>query len=629
MTLRKTVTQANCSGSRLLDGLCPDEASAFMEAMNAKSDKILKKAERLRDLIQDLKLVHSVIGRTDFVQELDNAAATQTKMVFLVCTWTAMIFHSNPATWHATSAGRASLASLKSVVTSVDAAPDMLAMERQLDTAIWKQLRVDLKMPAPSEAQAPAPATASGQLTGQSDPTSGQNMLAPPSGPAALAAAAVAPASASGPEVLAAAAAALPSAPTPATAPASDDDTLNLLAALGGDDPSDAAVASAPASGPEVLAAAAALPSASTLAAAPASGLGGDDLSDAAVDSAPASGPEQLAPPAADIASQETVPGAPITRSPEVVQLDADAAAETLVDVSPPQSPAVEIRRDPAADNTAECEEAARIVAAASTASGPNGPPAVIVAQLARWGRRPAQVAAQDPALLATVSIEQGAPEIAGDPQVGPPALAAQVGAGTTTASGRQVPAAPAEQPDKRRRLWAPTAFKSAPVTPPASMPAPPASQQASVLGAVPPASMPPPAPPASAPPTTGAKRRRTIKQIEGQAALAMYAAVPSPAPAPKPVPAVVPAAVALPPPPVRAASAAPAITASGQPEPKSKSKSGTSPATGDPGKATHKGRGKAKDKAQPKPSLLARVGAASAAYRAANAEQAPGADME
>ena len=578
MTLRKTVTQVNCSGSRLLDGLCPDEAPALMEAMGAKYDKILKKAERLRDLIKDLKLVHSVIGRTDFVQELDNAAATQTKMVFLVCTWTAMIFHSNPATWHATSAGRASLASLKSVVTSVDAAPDMLAMERQLDTAIWKQLRVDLKMPAPSEAQAPAPATASGQLTGQSDPTSGQNMLAPPSGPAALAAAAVAP---------------------------------------------------APASGPEVLAAAAALPSASTLAAAPASGLGGDDLSDAAVDSAPASGPEQLAPPAADIASQETVPGAPITRSPEVVQLDADAAAETLVDVSPPRSPAVQIRRDPAADNTAECEEAARIVAAASTAPGPNDLPAVIVAQLARWGRCPAQAPAQDPAALATVSIEQGAPEIAGDPQVGPPALAAQVGAGTTTASGRQVPAAPAEQPDKRRRLWAPTAFKSAPVTPPASMPAPPASQQASVPGAVPPASMPPPAPPASAPPTTGAKRRRTIKQIEGQAALAMYAAVPSPAPAPKPVPAVVPAAVALPPPPVRAASAAPAITASGQPEPKSKSKSGTSPATGDPGKATHKGRGKAKDKAQPKPSLLARVGAASAAYRAANAEEAPGADME
>ena len=81
MTLRKQVTQVSCSGGRLLDGLCRDETPTSMEAMSAKSETIMKKAERLRDLIQDLKLVHSVIGRTDFVQELDNAAATQTKMV--------------------------------------------------------------------------------------------------------------------------------------------------------------------------------------------------------------------------------------------------------------------------------------------------------------------------------------------------------------------------------------------------------------------------------------------------------------------------------------------------------------------------------------------------------------------
>ena len=167
MTLRKQVTQVSCSGGRLVDGLCPDEAPAFMEAMSANAESIMKKAERLRDLIKDLRLVHSIVGRTDFVQELDNAAATQSKMVFFVCTWTAMIFHNNPTTWSATSAGRETLASLKSVVTSVNESPDMLAVEHQLDTALWKQLRADLKIPAPSAAQAPAPATASGQLTGQ------------------------------------------------------------------------------------------------------------------------------------------------------------------------------------------------------------------------------------------------------------------------------------------------------------------------------------------------------------------------------------------------------------------------------------------------------------------------------
>ena len=396
MTLRKAVTEADCTGGKLLDGLCPDETHAFMDAMTAKSANILKQAERIRDLIQDLKLVNSVVGRTDFVQELDNAAATQTKMTFMVCTWTATIVHSNPVTWSASAAGRDSLATLKSVVASVNEAPEMLAMEHQLDTAIWKQLRADLKMPvppaaaveAPSAAQAPAPASASGQRS--------------------------------------------TSTPAPASAASGGDDTLELLTALGGDGPPPMAVAPRPASGAEQ--ATVGLPY---------------GPADAAVASPAASGPPQVtdglpyspAPPAADIASQETVPGAPVLRSPEVVVsdtlLDDDAAVDELFDellgaVPQPRSPATEILREPAVDATAECEEAARKVAAASTASGPDAPPAVIVAQLAKWGRRPASPSLQASgqlAALVTVSIEQPAPEIAGDPAVGP-----------ITASGRPAP---------------------------------------------------------------------------------------------------------------------------------------------------------------------------------------------
>ena len=439
--------------------------------------------------MKELTHIESALGgRTGFVQELMHAQSTQTKMTFMICTWTAMIVHSNPVSWTGTDVG-SGLNTLKSVVVSVNDAPEMLVMERQCDFSGWKQLRADLKMPMPPAAvQAAGLATASGQASGAN---SGENLPVAPISAPAFADAAEAPVPASGPSVLAAAAVEAEAS----TAAAAVDHTLNT--GLAGDDPSDAALTPAPAFG--LQQATDALAESPGPAVAAASGQEEAPI----LDGLPYS-PGPVASP-----SQETVPA---------LLPEAPTAADTFI--------------DDAAETLAECEEAARIVAASSTVSDQNALAAPIVAHLARHSRVAKPMAEQNnPRALATVALASPAPA-------------------APTASGQQAlaAAAPAEEPEsgKRRRVWAATALKSAPACPPA--PAPPASTPA--------------------PPTTGTKRKRGIKQIEGQAGLAMFAAVQSPASSstPKPAPAVVPAALALPPPPVRATSAAPATTASGQP---------------------------------------------------------------
>ena len=363
--LKKGIVKADADGAKLIRGLCPDSMDEFAAIMKKKTPKMLSTAELLRDLLEDLKVAQSAVGRpTDFVQEVQSAESTRGRMSFMICTWTAIVLHSNPATWAATQSGRDSLSTLASVVTSVTEDPATLAVERQLDTAFWKQLRADVNLPMPCAATDPAvPAS------GQAAPASGSQVV-------------VADVEAARPVVTASG--------------LEPDGVLRPPFPMGLDNE----FHGPPAAEPE-----------------PAPALPRDRDADA-----------------------ETVPGVPV-----VEPLAGGAVDDTVVDEDEECPTPAAMEPLPPVDSVAskaaaaECQEAARKVAAAFTASGQSGASAVA----------------------------------SGVPQ-----------AGSSSASGQQAPAVVAAPPAegepaaKVRRTWLPTAFKSPALVPAGLAGAPAASDQ-------------------------------------------------------------------------------------------------------------------------------------------------------
>ena len=97
--IMKDLRKADVDGQREMRGLCPDDRN-YLNQMALRGQKLLPRSERLRDLRSDRALALSSLSCTDFVQEaeLQSAAAIQAKLASLLCSWTAMVVHSNPAT---------------------------------------------------------------------------------------------------------------------------------------------------------------------------------------------------------------------------------------------------------------------------------------------------------------------------------------------------------------------------------------------------------------------------------------------------------------------------------------------------------------------------------------------------
>ena len=162
-------THAQCS--RLMSGLCPEgDQSAFMKTMDAKAPDITKLTGKLKEQLPVLNVLASAAGGADAFPGFaldDHAPATESKLTFYVCLWTAMIYFTDTATWSSSAAGKAKLSSLRSVVRAVDDDPKLLAVESALQVGMFQQIRTDLKMPfklpVATQSQPAAVAAASGQ----------------------------------------------------------------------------------------------------------------------------------------------------------------------------------------------------------------------------------------------------------------------------------------------------------------------------------------------------------------------------------------------------------------------------------------------------------------------------------